>query len=265
MTGFWSSRTGRIVNVVCVLVGFCLLWEAAVIVFDVKPFLLPAPSVVIADIVSQPLWYGMHTLETLKETVLGFALAVLVGLIMAIGIVFSRFIEQTLYTFLVAINSIPKVAVAPLFIVWFGTGIEPKIAIAFLIAVFPIVIDTVLGLRSVEPDMLDLAKSMRGSAMQTLWKIRFPTALPSMFAGMKVGISFAFIGAIVGEFVSASAGLGFVIDSAQPTFDTTRIFAAILLLAVVGTILFYIVELAEKAFIPWHVSRRREGVPGAGH
>ncbi|MCY4190148.1 MAG: ABC transporter permease [Rhodospirillaceae bacterium] len=247
------------------LTGFCLIWEAAVHAFDIKPFLLPAPSKVIADIVNQPLWYGMHTLQTLKETALGFALAVLVGLIMAIGIVFSRFVEQTLYTFLVAINSIPKVAVAPLFIVWFGAGIEPKVAIAFLIAVFPIVIDTVLGLRSVEPDMLDLARSMRGSPMQTLWKIRFPTALPSMFAGMKVGISFAFIGAIVGEFVASQSGLGFVIDSAQPTFDTTRIFAAILLLAVVGTALFYVIELAERTFIPWHVSRRRESASTPNH
>ncbi|MXW90368.1 MAG: ABC transporter permease [Rhodospirillaceae bacterium] len=259
---FWSTRNGRILNVALVLLGFGLIWEGAVIVFGIKPFLLPAPSRVLADIAAEPLWYGMHTLETLKETALGFLLAVVVGLAMAIGIVFSRFVEQTLYTFLVAINSIPKVAVAPLFIVWFGAGIEPKVAIAFLIAVFPIVIDTVLGLRSVEPDMLDLARSMRGSAMQTLWKIRFPTALPSMFAGMKVGISFAFIGAIVGEFVASQAGLGFVIDSAQPTFDTTRIFAAILLLAVVGTILFYTVELAERAFVPWHVSRRREGTAG---
>ena len=183
--GFWSTKTGRILNVILVLIGFCLIWEAAVIVFGIKPFLLPAPSRVLADILSEPLWYGEHTLVTLQETALGFILAVLAGLVMAIGIVFSRFVEQTLYTFLVAINSIPKVAVAPLFIVWFGAGIEPKVAIAFLIAVFPIVIDTVLGLRSVEPEMLDLARSMRGSAMQTLWKIRFPTALPSMFAGMK--------------------------------------------------------------------------------
>ena len=248
--GFWSTKKGRILNVVLVLIGFCLIWEAAVIVFAIKPFLLPAPSRVLADILSEPLWYGEHTLVTLQETALGFILAVLAGLVMAIGIVFSRFVEQTLYTFLVAINSIPKVAVAPLFIVWFGAGIEPKVAIAFLIAVFPIVIDTVLGLRSVEPEMLDLARSMRGSAMQTLWKIRFPTALPSMFAGMKVGISFAFIGSIVGEFVASQAGLGFVIDSAQPTFDTTRIFAAIMLLAVVGTTLFYIIELAERTFVP---------------
>ena len=133
-------------------------------------------------------------------------------------------------------------------------------AIAFLIAVFPIVIDTVLGLRSVDPDLLDLARSLRGSRFQVLRMVRFPNALPSLFAGMKVGISFAFIGAIVGEFVASSSGLGYVILSSQATFDTTRMFAAIFLLAIIGTILFYMVELAEKAFIPWHVSRRKEGL-----
>ena len=165
---------------------------------------------------SAPGWYAAHTGYTLLETALGFGLAVVLGVAMSIAIVYSRFVEQTLYTLLVAMNSIPKVAVAPLFIVWLGTGLEPKVAIAFLIAVFPIVIDTVLGLRTVDPEMLDLARAMRGTRYQTLRKIRFPGALPSLFAGMKVGISFAFIGSIVGEFVAAQRGLGFVIVSAAP-------------------------------------------------
>lgn len=255
---FWATRTGKILNVALVVLGVGVLWEAAVWGFGIKPYLLPAPSLVLVELFSTPGWYAAHTGYTLLETALGFGLAVVLGVAMSIAIVYSRFVEQTLYTLLVAMNSIPKVAVAPLFIVWLGTGLEPKVAIAFLIAVFPIVIDTVLGLRTVDPEMLDLARAMRGTRYQTLRKIRFPGALPSLFAGMKVGISFAFIGSIVGEFVAAQRGLGFVIVSAQPTFDTTRIFAAIVLLAVVGTILFYVVELAERTFIPWHVSRRRE-------
>jgi NitT/TauT family transport system permease protein len=161
-------------------------------------------------------------------------------------------------------NAVPKIALAPLFIVWLGMDLAPKVAIATLVALFPIVIDTVLGLRSVEPDMLDLAKAFRGSRNQVLFKIRFPNALPSIFAGLKVGISFAFIGAIVGEFVSAQQGLGYVIVSSQANFDTPRMFVAIMLLAVIGTALFYIVEIVEKRVIPWHVSHRSKA-SHAGH
>ena len=260
MTAFWGSREGRVLSVLIVIAALLLLWEGAIHAFDIKPFLLPSPIAVVAELADSPGWYAAHAGQTLLQTFLGFALAVVLGIVMAVGIVYSRWIEQSLYTVLVGMNSIPKVAVAPLFIVWLGTGLEPKVAIAFLIAVFPIVIDTVLGLRSVDPDLLDLARSLRGSRFQVLRMVRFPNALPSLFAGMKVGISFAFIGAIVGEFVASSSGLGYVILSSQATFDTTRMFAAIFLLAVIGTILFYMVELAEKAFIPWHVSRRKEGL-----
>ncbi len=260
MTAFWGSRQGRLLSVLIVILGMLLFWEGAIHAFDIKPFLLPSPIAVVAELADSPAWYAAHAGQTLLQTFLGFALAVVLGVLMAVGIVYSRWVEQSLYTLLVGLNSIPKVAVAPLFIVWLGTGLEPKVAIAFLIAVFPIVIDTVLGLRSVDPDLLDLARSLRGSRLQVLRMVRFPNALPSLFAGMKVGISFAFIGAIVGEFVASSSGLGYVILSSQATFDTTRMFAAIFLLAVIGTILFYVVELAEKAFIPWHVSRRKEGL-----
>ena len=260
MTAFWASRQGRMLSVLIVVIALLLRWEGAIHAFDIKPFLLPSPIAVVAELADSPGWYAAHAGQTLLQTFLGFALAVALGIVMAVGIVYSRWIEQSLYTILVGMNAIPKVAVAPLFIVWLGTGLEPKVAIAFLIAVFPIVIDTVLGLRSVDPDLLDLARSLRGSRFQVLRMVRFPNALPSLFAGMKVGISFAFIGAIVGEFVASSSGLGYVILSSQATFDTTRMFAAIFLLAIIGTILFYMVELAEKAFIPWHVSRRKEGL-----
>src|SRR5436305_12280131 len=145
-------------------------------------------------------------------------------------------------------------AVAPLFVSWLGTGAEPKIAICFLIAVFAIVIDTVLGLKSVHPDILDLAKSLRGGRLATLWRIRFPCALPSLFAGMKVAISLALVGAIVGEFVSSQRGLGYVILSAQGMFDTPRVFAAIMILAVLGVLLIEALSVAERFALPWHYS-----------
>ena len=222
----------------------------------VKPVILPPPSAVLAELWSDPLWYLRHAWYTLLVTLGGFALALVFGVLLAVLIVESRLLEKTVYALIVALNSVPKVAVAPLFVIWLGTGVEPKIAIGFLIAVFAIVIDAVLGLKSVPPDILDLARSLRGGRLATLWRIRFPCALPSLFAGMKVAISLALVGAIVGEFVSSQRGLGYVILSAQGTFDTARVFAAIGVLAVMGMVLFWGVAWAEQLAIPWHASQQ---------
>jgi NitT/TauT family transport system permease protein len=237
-------------------------WEVAVRALSVKPVILPPPSAIFAALGADFLWYLNHAWYTLIVTVGGFALAVVFGVLLAVLIVESRLLEKTIYALIVGLNSVPKVAVAPLFVIWLGTGAEPKIAIGFLIAVFAIVIDTVLGLKSVPPDILDLAKSLRGGRLATLWRIRFPCALPSLFAGMKVAISLALVGAIVGEFVSSQRGLGYVILSAQGTFDTARVFAAIMVLGVMGMALFWLIALAERLVIPWHVSQK-EYVPTA--
>jgi NitT/TauT family transport system permease protein len=249
-----SGWKGHVITLVTVAV-LLAAWEAAVHAFKVKPIFLPPPSLVWAEFASQPAWFLGHAWYTLLVTLGAFALAVVFGVLTAVLIVESRWLESTVYNLIVAMNSVPKVAVAPLFVIWLGTGAEPKIAIAFLIAVFAIVIDTVLGLRSVHPDILDLARSLRGSRLRTLLSIRFPAALPSMFAGMKVAISLALVGAIVGEFVSSQRGIGYVILTAQGTFDTARVFAALAVLAVVGIALFWLLAWAEKAALPWHVSQ----------
>lgn len=245
-----------------VLVALFLGWEVAVRAFAVKPIILPAPSAVFVELFSDPLWYLRHGWYTLLVTLAGFACALVVGVLLAVLIVESRILEKTIYALIVGLNSVPKVAVAPLFVIWLGTGAEPKIAIGFLIAVFAIVIDTVLGLKSVPADILDLARSLRGGRLATLWRIRFPCALPSLFAGMKVAISLALVGTIVGEFVSSQRGLGYVILSAQGTFDTPRVFAAITVLGVMGVALFWLIALAERLVIPWHVSQK-EYIPTA--
>jgi NitT/TauT family transport system permease protein len=250
------GRSSRALQVTLVLLGFFGLWEAGVRAFDTPGYLLPAPTVILAEFLNEPLWYGVHAAYTVGACLMGFGLALVIGIFMAIGIVYSRILENTLYTLLVSLNSIPKIALAPLFIIWMGTGTASKVAVAMLIALFSIVIDTVLGLRSVEPDALDMSRSMRASPMQILWKIRFPTALPAMFAGMKVAISLALVGAIAGEFVASQVGLGYVILVSQGMFQTTRVFVAVLLLGILGTILFYAVVLAERILVPWHVSQR---------
>jgi NitT/TauT family transport system permease protein len=251
------ERFQRVSDIVLTLAFLLGLWELCTWLFGIKAFLLPAPTAVVAAFLADPMVYLREAGSTLLETLLGFVAAVIIGVLTAIGIVYSRFLERTLYTVLVTLNAIPKIALAPLFIVWLGTDLAPKIAIALLVAVFPIVIDTVLGLKSVDPDMLDLAKSLKGSRSRTLWKIRLPNALPSIFAGLKVGISFAFIGAIVGEFVASQTGLGYLVVAAQASFDTAKMFAAILLLSLIGSVLFYAVEWIERLVIPWHVSHRQ--------
>jgi len=250
------QRFERVTSIVLVLVGAILLWEIGVIVFRPMEFILPAPSVVVVTFFEAPSYFLKHTLYTLVITLTGFAISVIAGVLCAIGIVYSKFLDRTLYTLLVALNSVPKVALAPLFVIWMGTNSEPKIAIAIAIAIFPIVIDGVLGLRSVDPDMIDLARTSRASPVQILMKIRFPNALPSIFAGMKVAISFALIGAIVGEFVAGEIGLGHVILFNQGMFDTPRVFVALAILGLLGTVLFYSVDLAERLVLPWHVSQR---------
>lgn len=237
------------------IIGLFVVWQVAVDVLHVRALLLPAPSAIFAALAQSPRWFlqeGMYTLET---TLIGFALAVAVGILLAILIVEIRLLESTLYALIVALNSVPKVAIAPLFVIWLGTGPGPKISIAFLIAFFPIVIDTVLGLKSVPKDMLDLAKSMHGARLDQFWRIRLPSALPSMFAGMKVGISLALVGAIVGEFVASDHGLGYIILTAQGTFDTAQIFAANILLGAAGIVLFWIMSALERKLVPWHVSQ----------
>lgn len=258
-------RPSRARSVLFVIVGGLFLWEGLVRLLKPPAFFLPPPSLILRDIAQSPGWYAWHAMYTVGATLLGFGLAVAIGVVAAIGIVYSRFLEHTLYTLLVALNSIPKIALAPLFIIWMGTGTGSKVAISMLIALFSIVIDTVLGLRSVEPDVLDLVRSMHGSTLQVLVKIRFPNALPYMFAGMKVAISLALVGAIAGEFVASEVGLGYVILVSQGMFQTTRVFAAILLLGILGTVLFYLVDLTERLLCPWHVSHRSSAVAGPIH
>lgn len=254
-----SRDWGATVLSAAVMVAILVVWEVYVRAFGVKAVILPPPSAVLVELFGEPLWYLRHAWYTLLTTLGGFALAVIVGVALAVLIVESKLFEKTVYTLIVGMNSVPKVAIAPLFVIWLGTGAEPKIAIAFLIAVFAIVIDTVLGLRSVPADILDLGRALRGTRAMMLWRIRFPCALPSMFAGMKVAIGLALVGAIVGEFVSSQRGLGYVILAAQGTFDTARVFAAILLLAVLGIVLFWMLARIERILLPWHASQLEHG------
>lgn len=233
------------------MVAFLLVWELLVRLLHVRPITLPPPTAVLHELASEWRWYLDHTGYTLLTTLGGFVLAVVVGVALAMLLVGSRRFEHAVYPLIVALNSVPKVAVAPLFVIWLGTGSEPKIAIAFLIAVFAVIVDAVHGLRSVPQDVLDLGKVLKGSPLDFFLKVRLPCALPSILTGMKVAISLALVGAIVGEFVASQRGLGYVILSAQGTFDTTRVFAAVFMLALLGIVLYASLAWAERRATPW--------------
>jgi NitT/TauT family transport system permease protein len=229
------------------------LWELAVHVLKVRPITLPPPSVVLLELAREWRWYVDHSYYTLITTLGGFALSVVVGVGLAMLLVASRNFTDAVYPMIVALNSVPKVAVAPLFVIWMGTGYEPKIAMAFLIAVFAVLVDAVHGLRSVPQDVLDLGRVLKGSRLDFFLKVRLPGALPSILTGMKVAIALSLVGAIVGEFVASQRGLGYVILSAQGTFDTARVFAAVVLLAIMGMLLYGAVAWTERLATPWRV------------
>ncbi|MEH2482315.1 NitT/TauT family transport system permease protein [Nitrobacteraceae bacterium AZCC 2146] len=258
-----SILHNRAALTVVVLAASVVVWETACRYYQPPAFVLPAPSQIAAEFATTPVYFLREALVTLAETVAGFVLAIAFGLALALAINSSRFLEATLYTLLVALNSVPKVALAPVFIIWMGTGVAPKVTIALAIAIFPVVIDFVLGLRSSDPQLVDLAHTARSSWLKILLKVRLPSALPSMFAGMKVAISLALVGAIVGEFVAGETGLGQVILLAQGQFQTARMFVAIVILGLLGAALFYLLDFSERMLIPWHISQRapRSGRP----
>lgn len=259
MTPPWRDRLERATPWL-VMLGIVAVWEAAARGLALPQWLLPAPTVIAAEIVATPGLFAQHALVTAGEVVLGFLLSVAVGIPLAVGIAYSRVFERTLYPLLVASQAIPKVAIAPLLIVWFGFGTLPKVLVAFLIAFFPIVIDTVVGLRSVEPEMLHLGRSMGAGRWQMFAKIRLPKALPSIFAGLKVAITLAVVGAIVGEFVAADRGLGYLLMIASGEMNSKLLFAAIVVLTALGVAFFLLVEALERWAIPWHALRSQEGV-----
>ena len=234
---------------------FLILWEVLVRALNVRPIMLPSPSAILRELSAGWAWYLGQAWYTFLTTICGFVLSVVLGVGVAVLLVGSRWFESAAYPLIIAMNSVPKVAIAPLFVIWLGTGAEPKIAIAFLIAVFAVIVDTVHGLRSVPQDVLDLGRVLKASPCDFFFKVRLPSALPSILTGMKVAISLALVGTIVGEFVASQRGLGYVILSAQGTFDTPRVFAAIFLLAIIGIGLFGLLVWLERRAMPWRRSQ----------
>lgn len=234
------------------LIALLLLWEFISRFLNVPVWLVPAPSKIFLSIIERGPIMFFHTWVTFYETILGFVLAIVLGVPLAVAVVHSRALSNTIFPLILITQSIPKVAFAPILLIWFGYGDIPKIVVAFLVAFFPVVVDTAAGLRSPAQQAIDLARQLAASDFQIYTKIRFPSALPHFFAGLKVAITLAVIGAVIGEFVGSESGLGFLVIESTSHFNTPLAFGAMTLLALMSMVLFAVVAVAERLACPWY-------------
>lgn len=223
-----------------------LIWQIGVPLAGISEFVLPTPLEILARIVTDYRLLASSAAITLMEMVAGFALAAVGGVLTALCIFYSRLFERAVYPLLVALQTVPKVALAPLLVLYLGYDFAPKCFLAFLLAYFPVVISTVVGLKDLDKSMVSLVRSMGASELQIFFKIRLPAALPNVFGGFKVAISLAVIGAVIGEYVAAERGLGYLQLQAGSQFDTTLSFAAVVVIALIGVFLFLLLDLIER-------------------
>jgi NitT/TauT family transport system permease protein len=233
------------------LVGVLIAWEAATRAFRIPRFVMPPPSAILSEGWDWRYRFLEHTWVTLYETLGGFALSILVGVPLAVLIVYSPVIKSALYPLIVLAQSVPKIAIAPVLLLVLGHGEIPKVFVAFLVAFFPVVVDTATGLAATPPELLDLSRSYRASAFKTFVKVRLPMAMPFFFAGAKVAITLSVIGAVVGEFVGSDKGLGYIILSATSYWKTELAFSSMILLSLMAIVLFGAVALVERFVCPW--------------
>jgi NitT/TauT family transport system permease protein len=226
-------------------------WALLVLIMKPAPYILPAPWDVLMRTWSDRSLLASHGLVTMGEIVAGLVISIVVAIPLGIPIA-----EKLLYPIIVAFNAIPKVALAPLFVVWFGYGFLPRVLITSSIAFFPILVSTISGLIAIEPDLLRLARVLRAHRLQIFLRMRLPHALPSIFAGIKVATSLAVIGGIIGEFVASDSGWGYLLVQASGTLDTTIMFSVVIILAIVASCLFSAVGLLERMMVSWHASQR---------
>ncbi|MEJ7901044.1 MAG: ABC transporter permease [Thermomicrobiales bacterium] len=233
------------------LAGLFLGWEVAVRVNDTPEWMLPPPSAIIESFRTDWRMLIEHSWVTLVEVLLGFGLALLAGIAVGIAIDSSTILRRAIYPLIIASQTIPMVALAPLMLIWFGYGLLPKILITALIGFFPIAVNTVDGLRSADREMLALLRSMGASGGQRFRMVRVPAALPLIFSGARIAITFCVIGAVFAELVGASQGLGYLMERSAAQFQTSRVFACIVILALMGIGLFSLIALIERLALPW--------------
>ncbi len=256
VTAAWGRLRSWTVPVL-VLAALVGVWELWVQVGGVPKWQLPAPSAIAAELVHSRALLWDNGLVTLEEIALGFLAALAAGLTLAALIAYSRILERSIYPIVIASQTIPIIAIAPLLLIWVGYGITPKVIVVALICFYPIAVNTVDGLKAVDPDMVNMMRTLGASRWQVFTKLQIPTSMPFMFSGVKIGISVSVIAAVIGEWVGGSAGLGYLITYSQPLFLTARVFAAIVVLSVMGISLFAIASVVERLMLPWYYTEKQ--------
>lgn len=257
LSAWIRQRAGALLVVALLLAA----WEVGVRVFGVKEYLLPPPSRIWiefskrSDVVLGGAW------ATTQEILGGYLVAVLVSVPFALAVTYSRFIEKAIYPVVVFLQIVPKIAIAPLFIIWFGFGYTPKLLIVFLLSFFPIVVSSIAGFKAVDPEIMDFARTTGAGGWKLFIKIRLPQALPDIFTGMKIGAALSATAAVVAEFVASDKGLGYLLLQYNGNLDTPMVFAVIFLLSLIGLAVYYSVEFIERLAIPWHASQAHAGQP----
>jgi NitT/TauT family transport system permease protein len=234
-----------------VFVALIAIWWAAGAIFGAPAYLLPPPQDVLPRLVTSRVSLWNHSLVTLQEIVLGFALSIVTAIPMGLVIALSPLTKRMLYPLLMFIQLVPKIAIAPLFVVWVGFGMTSKVMLTLLLTFFPLLLASMAGFQILDPRLLYLTRSMGATFWQTFWYLRFPSALPVIFGGLKTSATIAATAAIVAEFVGANKGLGYILLQATGTLDTTYVFAILFLLTIIGLALNTIVEIAEYFMTPW--------------
>ena len=254
-----TLSTGRALRAPLTLIGFILAWQLVVSVFQIKEYIVPSPLTTFAHLLDPRIAGEYHWLRhltaTLAEILLSFLATAAAGILVAILVTWSVLLNRLITPIIALFNSLPKIALAPLFLLWFGYGVVPNILIAVLIAFFPVVINTATGLNAVDGDLLDLVRYLHARKWQVFLKIRIPNSLPYIFSGFKISSTLCVVGAIVGEFIASERGLGYLLKDAQAMIDTPTMFAALILISVLGLSLFGAIALLERAVMPWQRAR----------
>lgn len=237
------------------------VWEFVVRYYRIPRYLIPAPSAILLSF-EQNWPVLLHELgSTVIAAAIGFVIALALGIPLGAAIVSSRIVERMIYPWLIISAAVPKVVIAPLFLVWFGFGLRSEVLFVVTFTFFPLIVNTVAGLKSSDPELLQLVGSMGASRLQLLRKVHMPAALPNIFAGVKIALTLAPVGAVVGEFVASNSGIGHLLVIAVGNMETALAFAAVAVFSVFGVLLWYIAERIERAVLPWHASQRRIPLP----
>jgi len=236
---------------VVLIVGFFVLWEALCVIFNVSEIVVPKPSQILVTLVQRAPALWPHTLQTLYTTLVGFAFGILIGIALGVLIGSSRLAYDVAYPLLVGFASIPKVAVVPVFVLWFGSGTVPAVLTAMIMCIFPIVVNVATGLATTEPELEDVMRALRASKLDILWNVGLPRTMPFFFASLKVSVTLAFVGTVISETVASNRGIGNVMMIASSNFDVPLVFAGLLILAFLGVALYAVFSFIESRITGW--------------